>query len=49
MMMEALRSFETTVLTRATRHNIPENGNLLSHRRQNINILHNINGLGSVA
>jgi hypothetical protein len=36
MMMEEQRPFETTVLTRATRHNIPENGFLHSHRRENL-------------
>jgi hypothetical protein len=35
-MKDALRSFETTVLTRAARRNIPEDGNLHSHRRQNL-------------
>jgi hypothetical protein len=34
-MMEALRSFETLVLTRATRRNIPEDGIIHNHRREN--------------
>jgi hypothetical protein len=36
LMMEAIRSSETSVLTRATRHHIPEDGTVHSHRRKNL-------------
>jgi hypothetical protein len=37
LMLEALSSFETSGLTRAARRNIPEDGNLRSHRREHLN------------
>jgi hypothetical protein len=35
-MMEAILSFETSVLTKATRRNIPGDGILYSHRCENL-------------
>jgi hypothetical protein len=37
--MEALLSYETSVLTRAPRRNTPEDGNLHSYRRKNLKAL----------
>jgi hypothetical protein len=36
LMLEAISSYETSVLTRATWHNIPENDILHSHSRENL-------------
>jgi hypothetical protein len=36
LMMQALSSFETSVITRATRRNDTENAILHSHRRENL-------------
>jgi hypothetical protein len=36
LMMDAMLYFETSVLTRATRPNIPEDGVVHSHRRENL-------------
>jgi hypothetical protein len=35
LMIEVLPSFETSILTRATQHHIPEAGILRSHRLEN--------------
>jgi lantibiotic modifying enzyme len=36
LIMEAIRSSETSVLTRATWRNLPEDGNLHSHRHEDL-------------
>jgi hypothetical protein len=36
LVMDALRSSETSLLTRVTRCNIPEDGIIHSHRRENL-------------
>jgi hypothetical protein len=38
LMMEAILSSKTSVLTRVTRRHIPEDGTLHSHRRENLEI-----------
>jgi hypothetical protein len=44
LMMEAMHSSKTSVLSRATQHNIPEDGILHSHRRENLKLYKLISG-----
>jgi hypothetical protein len=49
LLMEAISSSDTSVLMRATRRNVPENGNLHIHRHEKRQILHSVNWLDFVA
>jgi hypothetical protein len=49
LMMEAIHSSETSILTRATWRTIPEDGVFHSHCREQLQILQSINLLDSVA
>jgi hypothetical protein len=49
LMMEAIRSFETSVIMRSTPRHIPEDVILHSRRRESIQILHNMNSVRTVS